>query len=99
MAFVVRFIGVAVLATVALQAQPFPGERVPTATLIPATTVTFGAGADSNSPAVWELIDGRNQLFLFTSFNGWSTRHSGTAASTLVTAAARRLDGGYRARC
>jgi hypothetical protein len=59
-------------------------ERVPTATLIPATTIAFGAGADSNSPAVWELIEGRNQLFLFTSFDGWSTRHSGATVSTLV---------------
>jgi hypothetical protein len=55
--------------------------RVPSATLVPAPTQQFDALADSNSPAIWETIDGRPLLFLFTSFNGWSTRHVGAQLS------------------
>ena len=57
--------------------------RVPTATLIPAATLTFEAPADSNSPAVWEMVSGRLSLFLFTSFSGWSTRVVGNDVATV----------------
>jgi hypothetical protein len=57
--------------------------RRPTATLIPTTTVSFTSPADSNSPAVWETVNGRRTLFLFTSFNGWSTRQAGPSLTTL----------------
>jgi hypothetical protein len=58
--------------------------RIPTATLVPAMTVAFAASADSNSPAVWEKLAGRPALFLFTSFNGWSTRSYGSQLASLV---------------
>jgi hypothetical protein len=45
--------------------------------------VSFGDDADSNSPAVWELVDGRPTFFLFTSFAGWPTLHVGTQVTTL----------------
>jgi hypothetical protein len=57
--------------------------RVPTATLIPATTLNFNSLADSNSPAVWEMVNGRSSLFLFTSVDGWSTRIAGSDLGTL----------------
>jgi hypothetical protein len=59
-------------------------DRLPAATLIPATTITLNNGnADSNSPAVWELIDGRETLFVFTSFNGWANRLFGSQLQAL----------------
>lgn len=57
--------------------------RTPTATLIPASTLTFASSADSNSPAVWEMVAGRTTLTLLTSFNGWPTRHVGTQVAGL----------------
>jgi hypothetical protein len=68
----------------ALVAQS-PVSRTPSATLVPATTVSFNGLADSNSPAVWEVVNGRRLLFLFTSFNGWSTRQFGTQLTTLTS--------------
>jgi hypothetical protein len=59
--------------------------RVPTATLIPAPTVLLSNQADSNSPAVWQMVNGRVLLFVTTSFGGWPTRHSGTQLSTLTS--------------
>lgn len=41
-----------------------------TATLVPAASLRFRGEADSNSPAVWELVDGLNTLFVLTSING-----------------------------
>ncbi len=62
-----------------------PAERVPTATLIPASTQALGGDADSNSPAVWETLGGRLTFFVMTSFNGWSTRYSGTQLGAVAS--------------
>ena len=51
--------------------------------MIPAPAITLG-NADSNSPAVWDLVNGRPYLFAFTSINGWSTRHAGPQLSSLL---------------
>ena len=75
-----------------LSAQGQP-PRIPTATLIPAPTITFGGSADSNSPAVWELVAGRPTLTLLTSFNGWPTRHVGSQVSALATRGPIAFDG------
>lgn len=61
-----------------------PVERVPTATLLPAPMQSLPGLADSNSPAVWELVSGRPTLFLMTSVNGWPTRHSGSQLTGLA---------------
>jgi hypothetical protein len=66
-----------------LAAQAIPA-RVPTATLVPASTIAFTSPADSNSPAVWDLLHGRMSLFLFTSFNGYSTRQYGSQLTVLA---------------
>jgi hypothetical protein len=58
-------------------------RRVPTATLLPASSIAFDGPADSNSPAVWGDVHGVRFLFLFTSFNGWSTRQAGQQVSSL----------------
>jgi hypothetical protein len=61
-----------------------PVARVPSATLAPTAVISFGAATDSNSPALWETVNGRPTMFLFTSFNGWSTRLAGIQLSTLA---------------
>jgi hypothetical protein len=58
-------------------------ERPPTAVLVPATPISFGTGTDSNSPAVWERLNGLPTLFLFTSA-GWPTRRAGPQVNTLT---------------
>jgi hypothetical protein len=45
--------------------------------------LTFGALADSNSPAVWELVDGVPTLHVLTSVDGWPTRHVGRDVTSL----------------
>jgi hypothetical protein len=59
-------------------------ERAPTATLVPATNLSFDSNADSNSPAVWDHIDGRQSLFLITSVDGWPTLHIGNELPRLT---------------
>ncbi|HUE88808.1 MAG TPA: hypothetical protein VMO26_22250 [Vicinamibacterales bacterium] len=61
------------------QAQPAPRAR-----LIPARTVSLPGSSDSNSPAVWTLVDGVPRLFMFTSVAGTATRHSGVDISRLT---------------
>jgi hypothetical protein len=73
--------GVVSLAPGSLAAQG--AARGPSATLVPAPILAFAGSADSNSPAVWETIGGRPTLSLFTSFNGWPTRHAGTQLTGL----------------
>lgn len=46
-----------------------PGAQ-PYAALLPATEVTFPSETDSNSPAVWELMDGEWVFSMFNSVNG-----------------------------
>lgn len=46
--------------------------------------ITLPGTSDSNSPAVWERVGGRLQLFLFTSVAGQATRHAGLDVSRLV---------------
>ena len=67
-------------------AQAVP--RDPTAVLVPAPAIAFDSGTDSNSPAIWERLNGRPTLFLFTSFNGWPTRQTGTQVANLADAGA-----------
>jgi hypothetical protein len=57
---------------------------IPTARLISASTVRLPSESDSNSPAVWERVDGRLRLFVFTSVNGQSTRTDGTDVTRLA---------------
>jgi hypothetical protein len=61
-----------------------PVSSGPTATLVPATTISFPSPADSNSPAIWESVAGRSTLFVLTSFSGAATRMIGSQLSTLT---------------
>lgn len=77
----------------AVRAQAGGQEPTPTATLIPAAPMTLRSAADSNSPAVWELYAGRPALFLFTSINGWPTRHQGPQLASLTLGGRVEFDG------
>jgi hypothetical protein len=50
---------------------------IPSARLLNATTLRLPADVDSNSPAVWERIDGRLRLFVMASVSGYTTRTEG----------------------
>jgi hypothetical protein len=67
----------------ALVAQS-PPPRVPSARLTRVPAIVLPSLADSNSPAVWERIEGRQRLFVFTSEGGSTIRHEGTDASRLA---------------
>jgi hypothetical protein len=55
----------------------------PQAKLSSASKVRLSGDVDSNSPAVWDLSDGRLQLFVVTSYNGHPSTASGRDVSTL----------------
>lgn len=55
----------------------------PFAALLPAGTLTFPAEADSNSPAVWELVDGSWTMSMFNSVAGWAEISRGDSVRTL----------------
>lgn len=58
--------------------------QAPAARLIPADPITFPSLADSNSPAVWEVIDGRPKLFVINSEAGKPFLSAGDDMSRLV---------------
>ncbi len=56
-----------VLALTSLVAQD---DRVPSARLISAPRLAMPGAVDSNNPIVWDLADGRSQMFVLTSWGG-----------------------------
>jgi hypothetical protein len=67
----------------ALTAQS-PAPKVPSARLVRVPAITLPSLADSNSPAVWELIEGQRRLFVFTSESGSAVRHEGSDLSRVT---------------
>lgn len=69
---------VVICALAVLHAQgPFGGSgtapadaRIPTVTLLPTSAIRLTGAVDSNSPAIWDLTDGRVLLHVFTSWGG-----------------------------
>lgn len=76
------------LATLETHAQ---GLGPPTAVLFPAPTIEFPAPIDSNSPAFWDIRDGRRTLFLFTSV-GHPQISGGSSVRRLTSPAAVHFD-------
>lgn len=64
-----------------LLAQP---ELRPAATLVPADELAFVGEADSNSPALWERVDGRPTLFVLNSHGGESQLSAGRRLERLA---------------
>jgi len=56
---------------------------VPTAQLRAAQPLILPGSVDSNSPALWDRLDGRRDLFVLTSFAGQPSRATGDSLSTL----------------
>jgi hypothetical protein len=56
---------------------------IPTAQLRTAEPMTLPGGVDSNSPAVWDRLDGRRDFFVLTSFAGLPSRATGASLTTL----------------
>lgn len=71
-------------AATGVDAQP---AAQPYAALLPATEVTFPSETDSNSPAVWELMDGEWVFSLFNSVNGQPALSRGPDLTRLTRAA------------
>jgi hypothetical protein len=65
----------------------------PFAALLPASTLTFPSEADSNSPAVWELVDGSWTMSLFNSVAGRSDISRGTSVRALESHGGVRFTG------
>jgi hypothetical protein len=74
-------------------ANPAAAARVPTASLVRASTITLTGRVDSNSPAVWDRVDGRDLLHVFTSFDGFPSLAVGTAVQRLGAAQRVALTG------
>lgn len=77
---------------VSAPAAQSPSPRVPSARLVRVPAIAFPSPADSNSPAVWERVDGRQRLFLLTSDSGSTTRHEGTDSSRLTALGGVNID-------
>lgn len=65
----------------------------PYAALLPATTLAFPNHTDSNSPAVWEIVDGAWTLSLFNSVAGWAELSRGPSLRTLADHGDIRFEG------
>jgi hypothetical protein len=61
-----------------------PESPEPTARLIPARLLSLPGPSDSNSPALWDSVNGLRSLFIFTSVAGQPTMHAGPEVSRLT---------------
>src|SRR5687767_11893674 len=67
--------------------------RGPAATLSRTTTLLLTGRVDSNSPAVWDRVDGADVLHVFTSFDGYPSRAVGPNLQRLAAARPVTLSG------
>lgn len=66
--------------------------RTPTAVLVPAPTLRLTGDVDSNSPAVWDLVEGQNLLHVLTSTAGQPRVASGVRLARLGRAEPVNID-------
>jgi hypothetical protein len=79
---------------VSAQDAPVPGSpRTPTVQLLSASPLALPAPADSNSPAVWDLIDGQPRLVVLTSIAGLPSRSEGRSLLRLGDAEPVAVEG------
>jgi hypothetical protein len=71
------------LGTLSAQTRPPTPTSVPVATLLRADPLTLPGAVDSNSPVVWDLYDGRPELYVVTSIAGRPSRANGGEISQL----------------
>jgi hypothetical protein len=82
-AFLLVSLGILVLLAPNPAAQK---ARIPTVTLRQAEPLTLPGGVDSNTPVVWDRIDGRSELVVITSFGGRPSRATGDYLTMLSEA-------------
>lgn len=83
-----------VVALVSAQDGAITGSpRTPAVQLLPASPLALPAPADSNSPAVWDLIDGQSRLVLLTSMAGLPSRSEGRSLLRLSDAEPVSVEG------
>jgi hypothetical protein len=63
-------------------------SAAPHVTLTPSLPIVLPGEVDSNSPAIWDLVDGQQTLFVMTSFAGRPQIASGRSLTTLSAPAA-----------
>src|SRR5688572_13520576 len=83
-AFVLILLGVFLLLAPNPSAQKT--QTIPTVTLRQADPLTLPGGVDSNSPVVWDRIDGRSEVIVLTSFGGRPSRATGEYLTMLSDA-------------
>ena len=69
--------------TSAAQSRPPLPDQLPTVRLIAADAMRLPGDVDSNSPVVWDLYDGRPELYVLTSVAGRPNRANGGDLSQL----------------
>ena len=84
-------LALALLAAAEITAGVSESTGPPTATLSAAPTLRLAGGVDSNSPAVWDLFEGRPLLHVLTSIAGQPSVASGRLLRMLGEAAAVRF--------
>jgi hypothetical protein len=57
---------------------------LPLTRVLPAPELRLNGEVDSNSPALWDLVDGQPQLHVFTSVNGIAHRSQGPDLADLT---------------
>jgi hypothetical protein len=67
--------------------------RTPAVQLLPASPLALPAPVDSNSPAVWDLIDGQPRLVVLTSIAGLPSRSEGRSLQRLSDAEPVAVEG------
>jgi hypothetical protein len=91
-AWLIWSVAAAVAAAIAAGAPGRAGERVPRAALVPASTLRLPGAVDSNSPAVWDDVNGRPRLFVVTSADGQPSVARGPGLARIGPARPVELD-------
>lgn len=83
--------GVALLLALAVVGAQAPAAREPGVQLTRSTALSLPGPADSNSPAVWEIVNGVPTLHVLTSVDGFPNRATGRRLGALSTASPVRF--------
>jgi len=86
MSALLRVLLIGLLCAIAAATPQGQSTRLPTARLIRAPRIVMPGAVDSNVPMVWELADGRWQLFALTSWGGLPARHTGASLDQMQQA-------------
>jgi len=80
------------LLTLSIAVDAQNGATPPQVELRPAPPISLPGEVDSNSPAVWDRVDGRTQLFVMTSFAGRAHRAWGRQLTMMTSSQQVAID-------